>query len=293
MSIWLWGYLDFDNLELDVIPVDRGVKAVRKGTSGNSREWEITASASIRTRLEARTKSGAVWDWVDLTFMAVQAPTQTGSIVRPEDRAAVIAAVRDGRIQGATDQLSAIDKHGHFDDGRHHNIVLADGMFPVLAELAAGGPLTLLSLMRFDQGPHGKVFGADVAVCSAMDIKVYAGIPINLLNGQNVDNAIAGVERIIANLPPGLYAIGLPRPSPFPMGPPMPDKDVFLPCDGKIWPMYRPGRPLNNPTPEFVNPVAATTINNALRQNPRARMNRMFEDGPDHLHLEVISASRV
>jgi hypothetical protein len=226
-----------------------------------------------------------------LTFMAVQGATRMGSTVRPEDRSAVIAAVRDGRIQGATAQLTAVDKNGYFDDGRHH-IVLADGVVAVLAALSRAGTLSLLSLMRFGEGPHGKVRGHDAAVCSAMDISAYAGFPINLINGENVENTIAGTAKVISNLPSGLYALGLTRPSSHGGGPAMPDKDVFLPMDPKKgWPMYKPGQPLNNPTPQFVNPKAAEAINAALNQNPRARMDRMFQDGPDHLHLEVIAAT--
>jgi hypothetical protein len=126
------------------------------------------------------------------------------------------------------------------------------------------------------------------AICSAMDIQQCGQYPINLINGDNVDNTIKGIAAVIAALPCGLYAVGFTRPSPRPKGPPMPDKDVFLPVKTSA-DIYKVGLPLNNPTPQFRNADAAKAINDALTQNPGARMNRMFEDGPDQMHLEVIS----
>jgi len=215
----------------------------------------------------------------------------SGGAVSAEVKAAVLAAAREGRIQGVTGQLTSVVNNGHFNNGEH-TIVLAAGMFHALAALSRSNTLVLISMMRYDEGPHGKVGEDGTAVCSAMDISVYSGLPINLINGGNVENTIAGVCKVIDNLPEGLFALGLTRPSPVAKGPPMPDKDVFLPMDPAAgWPMYKVGFPRHNPTPQFKNPEAAAAVNTALGLNPRARMDRMFQDGPDHLHLEVISAS--
>ncbi|MDD5035845.1 MAG: hypothetical protein PHE55_13925 [Methylococcaceae bacterium] len=215
----------------------------------------------------------------------------SGTAVSAEVKAAVLAAVHTGKIQGVTGQLTSAANNGHFNDGQH-TIVLSAGMFHTLAALSRSNTLVLMSMMRYNEGPHGKVGEDGVAVCSAMDITVYSGLSINLINGGNVENTVAGVCKVIDNLPPGLFALGLTRPSPYPKGPPMPDKDIFLPMNpGAGWPMYKVGFPLGNPTPQFVNLKAAEAVNAALGRNPRAKMNRMFQDGPDHLHLEVISAS--
>jgi hypothetical protein len=267
------------------------VTAERKGITGNSREWAISTFTSGKTRVEARTKEGTVWDWVELTFMAVPHDTPAGATVSPEVKAEVFDAVRRGRIRNASGALLAIERSGKFTE-RGRDLVLADAMFPVLASLSRGGALSVMSLMRFGHGPHGRPKTDDLAVGWAMDIDAYDGFKINLINGDNVEDTIAGVVKVIDNLPPGEYALGLTRPSPFPSGPPMPGKDVFLPCNPKVvWPMYTPGAPRGNPTPQFVNPDAAAAVNTALLRNPRAKMNRMFQDGPDHLHLEVISAT--
>ena len=225
---------------------------------------------------------------VPLTIRVVSR-ISAGSSVSPEVRAAVMAAVRQGKIQGDAGQLTSVEANGYFSDSQHV-IVLADAMYFVLAALSRLNTLSLMSMMRYDQGPHGKFREDGTAVCSAMDIQAYAGLPINLINGRNVENTIAGIVKVIDNLSPGEFALGLTRPSPYPKGPPMPDKDVFLPMK-TMNEMYKVGYPLHNPTPQFVNKKAAEDVNAALSRNSRARMNRMFPDGPDHLHLEVISAT--
>lgn len=101
-------------------------------------------------------------------------------------------------------------------------------------------------------------------------------------------NTIKGTVKVIEHLPEGTFALGLTRPSPYPKGPPLPAKDVFLPV---LTPsdIYRAGFPRNNPTPSFNNPTARAAINAALIQNSNAKVDRMFPDGPDHLHREVLT----
>lgn len=61
--------------------------------------------------------------------------------------------------------------------------------------------------------------------------------------------------------------------------------------NGGEWPMYKPGEPRNNPTPQFVNKAAAKVVNDALvRRGADVEMVKMFMDAPDHLHLAVKSA---
>ena len=60
----------------------------------------------------------------------------------------------------------------------------------------------------------------------------------------------------------------------------MPEKDVFLPWDGKT-PMYAHKRL------EDIKEPARTAITRAVASNPKARMNAWFVDGVDHVHLEV------
>jgi hypothetical protein len=228
-------------------------------------------------------------------FLAAQKPAAPSGSASREVKADVMKAVREGRVQGVTGQLTSVVNNGHFNDGKHTTI-LADAMYFALAALSTSNMISIMSMIRYEEGkegnPHARIREDGTAVCSAMDIQAYAGFPIKLINGENVDNTIAGVVKVIDNLPPGEFALGLTRPSPFPGGPEIPDKDVFLPCNTKAgWPKYKVGSPRNNPTPQFRNPEAAEKVNAALGRNPRATMNRMFQDAPDHLHLEVIKAT--
>jgi hypothetical protein len=198
------------------------------------------------------------------------------------ERAAIESAVRTGRILGANNQLNSVAKLGYALNARGRVLYLADPMYGALLGLAKANVMTLLSLMRYGEGPHGRIQSDSSAEGSAMDISAYANIPINLIGGQNADNAIKGVAAVLRNLPPGEYALGLPRPSPHPMGPPMPQFDVFLTVD-KTHPMYMVGT-----VDQFCNEDAKMAVRSALAGNPGARINRMFCDGPDHFHLEVI-----
>ena len=290
VSLGLWGFRDFNQKELAVVAVDPafpskpffGVSCDQGAITGLSRTWNISSSVGGRVRIEARTSDGGTWDWVELIFTG--APSSSGS---ENDKKMVLEAVHSGAILGARSQLTAVCTTGFLETPKG-NLTLAGPMFGVLAALSQNSTITLLSLMRYAEGPHGKVQPDGSAVCSAMDIQQFGRFRLNLIRGENVDDTIAGTAAVLAALPKGMYAVGLTRPSPFPQGPPMPDNDVFLPVKTHA-DIYKVGFPLQNPTAQFRNPDAASAINAALSMNPSARINRMFEDGPDHMHLEVIS----
>jgi hypothetical protein len=289
ISIGLWGYLDFNQHELEVVAVDPwnpsrsfpGVTTQPGKTVGNSRIWNVTSTVSGKVRIEARVDDGSTWDWVELLFAVP--PNTPGT---DDDKRDLLAAVQSGQIVGATQQIKAVLQNGYLETS-NGIVTLAGSMLPVLVALSKTARLSLLSLMRYNEGPHGKVRPDGTAVCSAMDIEQFGQFPINLINGDNVDNTIAGIAGVIGALPSGSYAFGLTRPSRMASGPPMPDKDVFLPVKTSA-DIYKVGFPLNNPTPQFRNADAAKAINSALTQNSGVRVNRMFQDGPDHMHLEVI-----
>jgi hypothetical protein len=289
-SIGLWGYIDTStNKELDVFAVDSwytdrelpNVTLQPGKVVGNTRVWNVTSTTSGKVRLEARSDNGVTWTWVDIVFTVP--PNSPGT---DADRAALLAAVQSGQIVGATQQITAVCNKGYMETS-DSTITLSGPTIRVLGTLARTAKVNLMSLMRYNEGPHGVVQYDGTAIGRAMDIQQFGEFPINLINGNNVDNTIKGIAAVIGALPSGLYAVGLTRPSVRAKGPPMPDKDVFLPVrtDADI---YRVGTPYNNPTPQFRNSDAAKAINDALTQNPAARIAKMFEDGPDHMHLEVI-----
>lgn len=292
-QVGLWGCMDGNGRELKVVAVDpfgngsrvAGVNASPGALSGNVRTWTIESSVGAKVRLEARVADGTAWDWMELTFTGQQPTPGTDA-----DRQAVLDAVKAGRILGETAPLRAVCTSGVYDTPKGP-LTMAAPMFAVLAALAEDSILNLMSLMRYGQGPHGKIQPDGSAICTAMDIQKFGAFPINLIKGENVDNTISGIAAVIDALPNGTYAVGLTRPSLRAGGPPMPDKDVFLPVKTPA-DIYKVGTPLANPTPQFVQAKAADAINRALMLNPGARMNRMFQDGPDHMHLEVIQATR-
>ncbi len=100
ITIGLWGYLDFQSRELDVVADNPAVTASRKGTVGNSRAWEISSNASVRTRVNARTRSGDIWDWVELTFTP---RLDTAKAAESRSR----AATNQGALQGAPAGMAA------------------------------------------------------------------------------------------------------------------------------------------------------------------------------------------
>jgi len=290
IDLALYGCLDFNGQELGLAFVDAGgspfagVTAKQGKLAGDTRTWTVSSSVGGKVRVEARTKAGDSWDWLELVFTG--APAAAGSSA---DVASVLDAVNTGRITGCGNQIRAVCKQGFFETPQG-NITLSKPMFAVLAALSGVARLDLMSMMRYGHGFHGQVQADGSAVCSAMDIQQFGQFPINLIKGENVDNTISGIEALIRALPAGLYAFGLTRPSLHAQGDPMPDKDVFLPVKTRA-DIYKVGFPVSNPTPKFVNPKAAQIINAALLQSTTVRIDRMFEDGPDHVHLQVLQAS--
>ena len=70
-------------------------------------------------------------------------------------------------------------------------------------------------------------------------------------------------------------------------GPAQPENDVFLPkargeAPYKIWPY--------NASSQFVNAEAFSQVSAAFAMKAGVVVDRMFEDGRDHLHLQAISA---
>jgi hypothetical protein len=92
--------------------------------------------------------------------------------------------VQSGQIVGATQQIKAVLQNGYWETS-NGIVTLAGSMLPVLVALSKTAKLSLLSLMRYNEGPHGKVQTDGTAVCSAMDIEQFGQFPINLINGDN------------------------------------------------------------------------------------------------------------
>lgn len=291
VTVGISDYQDVDGKDLQILAPP--YVSVRKGLAkGNILFYEISSYHPGTWTLDIYTQSGKSLGQLKVSVPNKKEAAPVASPASAELKEKVMNAVRAGSIKGITGQLTAATSNGYFSDGTHR-IYLADGMYYVLAALANSNPVEVMSMMRFGQGYHGDTAGRSdgSALCSAIDIQAYAGFRFNLINGENVDTTINAVVKLFDNLPPGSYGFGLTRPSLYPKGPPMPDKDVFLPCNTSDWPMYKWGTPLSNPTPQFKNAAAAAAVSAAMGRNTQVKVAQMFMDGPDHLHLHVWSAS--
>jgi hypothetical protein len=252
------------------------------------------AGEAVETKtLPTWTPTGLPPDQIEDAKRFLPSPAElydTGPAVADDIKAEVSAASRTGKIRGDNGQIAAVLKDGVFLGRSGLKFFLANAMFPVLASLARGGVVEILSLMADRGAPHGEAVGDDVRICWGMDIKGYAGFQINLVNGAadttvpqfQIDSTISGVAAVISNLPAGRFRMGMTRPSSAPGGPAMPAKDVFLPYDPPKFPMY-----MHLDRSLIVNPAARTAINAAVAGNPKAKMEAQFVDGVDHVHIEV------
>ena len=96
-----------------------------------------------------------------------------------------------------------------------NTVEIDNELLTMLQALTSNTPATpenpefsILSLVRYKQGPHGQVVSPERAVCKAVDINRYGGHQIDM---RNPTEALTGVVAIIKALPPGSYALGLPR----------------------------------------------------------------------------------
>lgn len=186
------------------------------------------------------------------------------------------------------DQLRGVARDGFWTDAAGHVLRASPELVNLLAGLVGGGgaTLTIMSLFRFKNGPHGEEQGDGTAIGRAVDIMEYKGFPINLKTPANASNAIAGVAAVIAGLAPGKYTLGLPRPG---GGKLMdPDHDVFLPVTNLDQVTKSPGRGDFKKDLALVREPAQTALRAAANGNPKAHIQFMFPDGVDHVHVKAV-----
>src|SRR5262249_24927762 len=75
LVVGLWGYLDDQKEELDIVIGGDDLMFEEVGVSGNSKLWKITVRPSVRStrdsvndRIYANTKGWQTWDFFDVTF---------------------------------------------------------------------------------------------------------------------------------------------------------------------------------------------------------------------------------
>jgi hypothetical protein len=203
----------------------------------------------------------------------------------------VIRALDEKRLQANMNdvrgQLRAIANDGMWTDPKGNVLKASPELINLLAGLVDNGAtMTIMSLFRFKNGPHGEPQADGTAIGRAIDIMGYGGFDIHLKKPANKDNAIAGVCAVISHLPAGKYALGLPRPG----GGPLidPPNDVFLPVTDHSQVVHSPGGSLKKDL-EFLLEPAKTAVKAAVAGNPGAKIQFMFPDGVDHIHVKAVA----
>jgi len=203
----------------------------------------------------------------------------------------VLAALDDGRLvanmHDVKGQLRACASAGSWKDPDGHVLRAAPELIDLLAGLLEPpNRMTIMSLFRF-KSPHGKVQPDGTGLGRAVDIMAYAGIPIHLKLTSNVQNAIAGVTAVLRNLPAGKYTLGLPRPGGGALIDPA--HDVFFSVTDHAQVTKSPGKGVFQKDIELVLEPARAAMKEALGGNPTARIQYMYPDGVDHLHVEALA----
>jgi hypothetical protein len=225
-------------------------------------------------------------------FVGAGAPSTAGAA-----RVEVMAAVRKGLINGAgAAQLLEFDKTGFVSGKDGESAEISGLVFIMLQGLLRGGSFTVMNIARPNDkstSPHGRLGTDGHRTSFACDISHYNGNQIVLRpdDATDVVPTISAVAGILANLPPGFYKVGFPRPSTALGGPVFPKDDVFLPANTMEDVVRPPHQKMGKDALAFiVNPDAATQIRTALDGNPAAKFSMFFPDGFNHAHLEIISS---
>jgi len=213
-------------------------------------------------------------------------PTKLAAIIKALDEGRLIAEMND--VKG---QLRGLARDGQWSGtGRNAGHILRAA--PELISLLAGlldnsATMTILSLFLYGNGPHGKPEPDGTAVGHAVDIAAYNGAAIHLKVPANAPVAIRGVAAAISTLPPGKYTLGLPRPG----GGNLidPPNDVFLPVTSLDQPQKSPSRGNFRKDLSLVLEPARTALTQAVDSNPAAKIQFLYPDGVDHLHVTTIA----
>lgn len=216
------------------------------------------------------------------------APTQAGP--GAGGVAAIIRALDERRLTAdmnhVSDQLRAIARDGQWIDGAKHVLRASPELIDASAGLVgSNGRMTIMSLFRFGS-PHGERQPDDSAIGRSVDIMAYGTFNIHLKNPANAPNAIAGVAAVIGHLPSGKYTLGLPRPG---GGAKIdPPNDVFFSVTDHKQVTMSPGKGLFKRDLELLLEPARSAIAAAVAGNPGARIQFMYPDGVDHVHVKAV-----
>jgi hypothetical protein len=126
---------------------------------------------------------------------------------------AIVRALDEKRLRAdmnnVAGQLRALEKDGKWTDPSGHVLRASPGLINMLAGLLdRNAIMTIMSLFRFKNGPHGEPQPDGSAIGRAVDIMGYLGFSIHLKTPANAGAAISGVAAVISRLPPAAIRSG-------------------------------------------------------------------------------------
>ena len=159
---------------------------------------------------------------------------------------------------------------------------LNQALIELLAALSAAGTVTVMSLYRRGQGPHGKIGRNGEITCRAVDIESFAGLPVSL---RNRENAVRVVANLIRLFPAGnSFDIGFPRPVGGPTGFNA-AQDVFFPVRDEATARRCYAGTISLPMREMLEPAKTQILQAMSSSGADFRLN--YPDGLNHLHIKA------
>jgi len=272
VEIGLWGFRDFDGQPLSVeVMTGNGqqcseiASVYQTREQGSTRYFRIRGFRAGEGRIDALTRSLAVWDSMNLKVSGSPSPLE--KLVKGLDDGSLTINRGDARVIRDAAAGSA-------------TVAIDPQIVNLLNNLMVFGNVNVMSLLRRGQSQHGVVSGS-LVTCKAVDIQGYRGIPVQL---QPRDVAINVVCSILERFPEGQFDIGFPRPVGGPTGF-NPADDVFfsvpdLATAQKCW-----DGTISRSLSQMLQP-AQDRVRMAMAAS-RARFRILYPDGLNHLHVSV------
>lgn len=270
-EIGLWGFRDFDGqaLNVDVMTSDGQrcsdiASVYQTREQGNIRYFRVRGLREGNGRVDAITRSFAMWDNVSLTVSGAASPLDQ-----------LLRGLGDGSLTINAEDANVIRQAA----AGSATVSIDPQIVNLLNNLMMLGNVNVMSLLRRGKGQHGVVEGNHVT-CKAVDIQGYRGSPVQLLPKEMAINVVCA---ILARFPEGQFDLGFPRPVGGATGF-HPADDVFFSVpdlataqqcwDGKI---TRSLSQMLQPAQDRVR----------MAMSSQAQFRLLYPDGLNHLHVGV------
>lgn len=152
-------------------------------------------------------------------------------------------------------------------------------------EINSENPISVFSFLRLG-GAHGEIQDNGDLIGRAIDIDYFAG---NKIHMEKPDKALEAILKVIKNLPPLRFSLGLPRPE---GGNKIdPEKDFFLPVTNLNQARRSPTGNLKGDLNEIKNEDAKNKLKEVI-ENLNAEILFLYPDGIDHLHIKTVEQGK-